>query len=317
MYFPAIKITHCTYYVKITFKYNQIVNIFFTFTAFFCYNMPMKITSPETIEEHIISHLQHGPVQTTNLISSIKESRPKTTKQGVYLILRKLKRQEIIFKHKGLVGLSNVWLSAMEDFFSKALHFSKQPGPGQNDFLILREGEKLQYYFNNPISTDTFWSHTFLSLVEVSPTNLPVLIYNPHEWFILFRTDNEVGLFKKIIDRGQKLNVLVGNNTKLDKLARKYFPEKCKYKTLDKQIFKKDNYYVNVVGNFVIEAWIDPKINGEIDKLYLEYTPGDKSVRENFEKIISQKSKNKFTISHSKRKADKIRAKFKKYFLDY
>ena len=85
---------------------------------------------------------------------------------------------------------------------------------------------------------------------------------------------------------------------------------------MDKQIFKKDNYYVNVVGNFVIEAWIDPKISAEIDKLYLEYTPGDKSVRENFEKIISQKSKNKFTISHSKRKADKIRAKFKKYFLD-
>ena len=102
----------------------------------------MKITSPETIEEHIIFHLQQGPVQTTDLIPLIKESRPKTTKQGVYLILRKLKREEIIFKHKGLVGLSNVWLSAMEDFFSKALHFSKQTGAGQNDLLGSKGGAK-------------------------------------------------------------------------------------------------------------------------------------------------------------------------------
>jgi hypothetical protein len=274
----------------------------------------MNITTPVTIEDHIFSILQKGTLPIVELIEIIKKERLGTTKQGVYLIVKKLKKQEVVVIHNKNISLSSVWLSTMEEFLTKAQYNTKKIISSGNSFLNLKEGEKLQYYFRNPILTDVFWSHTFLTLVELSSPQSPVLIYNPHEWFMLARMKNESDLFEKISTRGQKLNVLVGHNTILDKTVRNYFIGTNEYETLPKPLFEKENYYINVIADFIIEVWIDKKVSLEINTFYKNtHTFGDVE-KEKLEKILMQKGRNKFSITHSKRKSDAIRGKFKKYF---
>jgi len=275
----------------------------------------MNINKPVTIEDFIYSSLLKGTVSIVKMIESIHLARPKTTKQGVYAVIRKLKKQETVVVHKKNISLSGVWLKSMEDFIDQAMYNTKQITSSGNSFLQLRPGERMQYYFRNPILTDAFWSHVFITLIDESVSEQPVLIYNPHEWFLLARNENEVGLFNRIADRGQKLAILAGNSSTLDKSVRSYLKNPLMmYETLPKNIFIKENYYINVIGNFIIEVWIDQKIQAKIDQFYLNNNKFDTLEKRNLEEILMQKGKNRFSITNNKRKADALRSKFKKYF---
>jgi hypothetical protein len=277
--------------------------------------MDMNISHPESIEDHILILLQSGSLSSVELIEEIKKRRPKTTKQGVYLILKRLKKEEIIVIHNKQVSLSTVWLTDMEEFFSKANYSAKSVTTPGNAYLGLRDGEKLQYFFKNPILTDAFWSHVFLTLFEATSPRLPVLIYNPHEWFILVRRENESELFKRIHARGQELAILAGGKTTLDKIAQEYLKEtNCMYSMLDAPLFPKNNYYINVIGDFVIEVWLDKHIMNQVESFYKSHEVCRDEEIKTLQAILMQKGKNKFSITKSKRKADDIRRKFKKYF---
>lgn len=275
----------------------------------------MSILSPRSIEEQIVATLQKGPTLIIDLIEIIKKNRPATTKQGVYLIIRKLKKEETVVVHRKTISLSSVWLTAMTEFLTQAQYNTKRTTVSGNSFLDLKDGEKLQYSFKNPILTDAFWSHVFLTLVDSSSPHQPVLIYNPHEWFLIVRTENETSLFQRIYTRGQRLAVLTGHSTILDKSVRIHFDGKNgMYDTLSESPFKKTNYYVNVIGDFVIEALLDTQVSTDIEEFYARTSVLDDATRKRLEEILMQKGRNKFSISHNKRKADMIRRKFQKYF---
>ena len=276
----------------------------------------MSIIQPNSIEDFIINNLQKGSLPIVKLIKIIEIARPGTTKQGVYKVIRSLKKDEVVVISNKNIGLSGVWLAKMEEFFAKTSldKTNAKDGP-EKSFLNLRPGERLQYYFRNPILTDAFWSHVFIKLISVSPSNNPVLIYNPHEWFLLARQENEMGLFNRITERGQKLAVLVDHNTPLDKVIRNNFDNKMRmYETLPKALYPKNNYYINVIADFVIEVWIDKKVGANIETFYSQTNEFGPNERECFERILGQKGRNRFSISHNKRKADAIRRKFKRYF---
>lgn len=271
----------------------------------------MNLTHPHSIEDYIVTFLQNSSIPIVELIARIQEKRPGTTKQAVYLIIRKLKKEEIVVVHKKNISLSGVWVTAMENFFASAKYSSTKETSDSNSFLTLDENKKLTYTFKNAIVHDAFWSHVFITLVEVSSPAQPVLIYNPHEWFLLARYQNEMDLFNKIKARGQKLAVLVGDNTPLDKTSRKHFDnEKLMIEFLEQPLFDKNNYYINVIGDFVIEVWLDKVVALQLDAFY---TKGEENIEE-LNKILDQKGKNKFSITRNKRKADILRKKFKKYF---
>ena len=274
----------------------------------------MNILQPNTIEDHILVTLQKGVLPIVELIKIIKEKRPRTTKQGVYLAIRNFKKLEIVVVHNKNISLSNVWLKTVEEFFTKAQYNNKSVVSYGNDFLNLKLGEKLQYFFRNPILTDAFWSHVFITLVESSSPKVPVLIYNPHEWFLLTRTKNETDLFERIAKRGQKLAVLAGNNTELDKSVKIYFTRTNEYEISPSPLFEKGNYYVNVIGDYIIEAWLDKNMCLALDTFYNQNQILDETKNQELEKILMQKGRNKFSVTHNKRKADVIRVKFKKYF---
>ena len=275
------------------------------------------IIKPKIVEDYILTSLQVGSKGTTELLEELQAVRAGTTKQAFYQTLRKLKKEEVVVVYAKRVSLSHIWINTMAEYFNnvKRKYSFESEKPGE-DFLMLSDGEKISYTFKDPHTTDIFWGHAFGILVEQTQKDTPVLIYNPHEWFIIAREESEKTLFTNIKNRGQKLLVLIGNKNKIDIETGKWFDGNAlQYFATEDKLFDKNNYYVNIFDDFIIEAWIDQTTADEIDTYYKNNEFINEQSLKSLREIVSKKGKNKLTISRNKRKAEKLRSIFKKYFL--
>jgi len=276
----------------------------------------MPLDKPKLIEEYVLKYLQAGPVMMLDLVEKIKIDRPKTAKQAVYAAIRGLKKNEQILTYKGMASLNLTWLNSMLAYFDFAKHNYLQGEAGQGGFIDLEDREKIKYYFKNPIKADIFWTHALFLLAERSAPNEPVFIYNPHEWFMLARNENEQNIFKTINRGGRKILLTAGDNLFLDRYIRKYFDNNMsQYYAKEKPLFKENNYYLNIVGDFLIEAWLDKKVADQVEKLYQKTAAWDASVLEKMQKILNDESRIKIAISRNHKKAEKIKSSLKKYFV--
>lgn len=275
----------------------------------------MNILNPTSIEEQIVSLLQKNSLTGARLLEEIKKDRPKTTKQAVYAALRVLRSGEIVVKHRKLFSLSSVWIIKMTEFFHMARYFYTKTRTADEGFLNLEDGDRMSYVFKNPNVADMFWGHAFDILSEITPLAEPVYVYNPHEWFLLARHDSEKAIFDRITKTGKQLLVIAGGNTNLDKSLTKEFDGKIsQYYPTDEVIFEKRNYYLNIFDDFIIEAWIDEDVARKIDNFYQATPTWNKETEAILKKIIEIEGKNKLTISRNKKRAEKLKKVFKKYF---
>lgn len=265
----------------------------------------------ENIEDIILSTLKKGPHKTTDLIGHIKKIRPLTTKQAVYLIFKKLKKQGAVTVSKKMVALNIMWLKKLEEFYEQAHQNYMVAGENKEYFLNLKEGEKVKYYFNNIRQLDYFWNHALMTLIE-SSSNID-LVYAPHYWWSILEADTEKDFYDLFPKLNKKAYILIGGNTSLDKNFRPY-NKNMQVHYLGELLNMKTNYHYNVIGDFVIEVLMDKKICQKIDKFYQDHTVLDAENKKELGKIIAGLKKSKFIIRHNKRKANKLRAKFKKYF---
>ncbi len=267
------------------------------------------------IEDLILQVLEHGAEDSKVLIEKIRVARPNTSKQAVYKALKKMRSDEVIVQTREQAALSVVWLKKLADFIERAeLNYKTTVNPGTN-FLNLKQGEKMSYTFKTFEATDMFWVHAFGILSEMLPHTVPLFLYNPHEWFLLARPESETFLFEGLKKAGKQVFVMAGNKDPLDVYAAKYFDGKIlQYFATSTPPFPKSNYYVNVFGDFLIEVWLDEKTSELIDGFYKETKLFDENAKNNLLKIIARKGRNKLVINRNKRKADKIRNIFKKYF---
>ncbi|OGI82823.1 hypothetical protein A3B93_00255 [Candidatus Nomurabacteria bacterium RIFCSPHIGHO2_02_FULL_42_24] len=270
----------------------------------------------QKIEDLILGVLSNGAENTKSLIEKIKLLRKNTSKQAIYKSLKNLKENEVIIHSKEQVALSSVWLKRLSDFVEKTrLKYQTENSPSVN-FIGLKQGEKISYTFKNFEATDMFWAHAFDVLSDITPLTSPIFLYNPHEWFLLARTESETYLFNRLAKIGKKLFLLAGNKTALDLYVSKYFDGKItNYFTTDTKIFQKQNYYVNIFDDFLIEVWLDPKVSEAIDQFYKNIKDFDGAAKKKLLEIIKQTGRNKLVINRNKRKADKIRNKISKFFL--
>ncbi|MFA5024789.1 MAG: hypothetical protein WC523_07635 [Patescibacteria group bacterium] len=276
----------------------------------------MSLDKPKKIEEYILRHLQAGPMLMLTLVEKIKNDRPKTTKQAVYAALRVLKKTEQILTYKGMASLNLTWLNSMVNYFNLAKHSYIKGDDSQSSFIDLEDKEKIKYYFRSPIKADVFWTHALYLLVERSKPGEPVFLYNPHEWFLLARKENEQNIFKTINRNGHRLLLTAGNSLFLDKYIKKYFDnDLSQYHAKENPLFEENNYYLNIVGDFLIEVWLDKKMADKIDKLYQEAQSWDDNIHEKLNAIIDTESRMKIVISKNRKKAEKLRASLKKYFV--
>lgn len=273
----------------------------------------MIFSARENLEQIVIACLQKGPLFTGDLLSLLQKKRRGTTKQGMYAVLRKLLQSEIVLKHKKQISLNVTWLTKMESFVTLAEHFYASASRS-GSFLSLDDGENIRYEFHNTNATDAFWIHVLLLLVEAHPKR-PWLGYNPHDWFFIARAESERALRDFLIKKGGQYLMVVGSKRPLDKLIRKEFDGKrSQYFMRESPMFPQNNYYVNIIGDFIIEVWIDAAQAEAIERLYATATEATPDVVKRLQDIIRSKGKTKFIVSRNKKKAEKLRGKLSKPF---
>jgi hypothetical protein len=276
----------------------------------------MSLDKPRRIEEYILKHLQNGPALMLDLVEKLKIDRPNTTKQAVYAALRGLKRSEQIVTYKGVASINLTWLNSMVNYFNLTKINYIKGSVSDGDFVNLEDRDKIKYYFQSPIKADIFWTHALYLLTERIEKNEPVYIYNPHEWFLLARKENELELFNNISRKGHRLLLTVGNDSFLDRHVNKYFDNNfSQYHVRSKQLFNENNYYLNIIGDFLIEVWMDKKVSDKIDGLYQEAKSFNKDVDEELKRIVGMESKMKIVISRNHKKAEKIKSSLKRHFV--
>lgn len=275
----------------------------------------MNLLHPSNIEEYIVSLLQKRAFSGAELLGEIQKSRPGTTKQALYAALRKLRAAEIVVMHKKVISLSSIWVIKMTEFFQLAKHFYTKSVVADQGFLNLDDGDRVSYTFKNPSIADVFWGHAFDVLSEITPLTEPIYIYNPHEWFMLARPESEKLLFKKITATGKQILVLAGATTFLDKMIMGEFDGTiAQYHPTSEPFFEKRNYYLNIFGDFLIEAWIDEDVARKLDHFYETTKVWNSDAEAMIKKVMTSEGKNKLTISRNKKRAEKLKAVFKKYF---
>lgn len=267
------------------------------------------------IEDYIIEILSNGKIDTKVLIKKILEILSNSSKQAVYKSLKDLRENEIVIYKREEASLSSLWLKKINDFLEKAENEYKVDD-GRLNILSLKEGEKVSYNFNSFNATDIFWAHAFNIFYNNIDKNTPTLIYNPHEWFLLAREESEVYLFNKYKKDNKILYSYISHEDFLDKYVKKYFDGiHTKYYCQSKKLFKNDNYYVNVFGDFIIEVWLDKKVSAEIDLFYENTKELNEGSKNELLNIINKKGKNKLVISKNKKKSEDVRKFFGKYFV--
>lgn len=267
------------------------------------------------IEDLVLEQLGEGPQEIPDLIVLLSEKRPGTTKQAVYKTLRSLRAHELIVQSRGEVALSSLWLKKLAEFVQKTQKSYRINDQPSVDFLGLINGEKITYWFKSFEATDMFWAHAFDILTDIMPSSEAIYLYNPHEWFLLARPESELFLFNRLKSAGKKLFVIAGNREMLDIEAGKYFDnEILRYYASPEALFPKQNYYVNILNDFLIEVWLDEKTSSDIDNFYKTTKVFDNLAKEKLLEIIKQKGRNKLVIYRNERKSAKVKNMFKKIF---
>ncbi len=134
-------------------------------------------------------------------------------------------------------------------------------------------------------------------------------------WFAYRGIEDGLSSLDNYYETDRYFFLAIGNNTKLNKQAReriKALNSQCCL--LDKTLFKKGNYHVNVFGDFIFDIWLDENLMREIEKLYKKETKLDVKTLKKIQTIANKKGKNKLVLSRNKKRAEKLRKKIKKYF---
>src|SRR3989344_1626019 len=268
----------------------------------------------EHLEDIIIRLLALGPKSTKQLIREILLYR-KVTAQGVYKTLKKLKVQEIVAQNKKTLVLSRIWLERLHDFIDATNINYHNNEKHAHDITNLRDGEKVVFKFSSFEMLDIFGCHIFNVIVDPVPISSSLLIYHPHEIFLSSRNEIEKFILSKIKEDGREIMTLIGHRTELDKeYSRRFSNIHTRVFCLEKPLYANTNYYFDVCGDMILEIFFDKIILGEIHNLFLS-SKYDSKFEEKLKLILFRKGNHKFTIQKNKKKAEKIRKIFKKYFV--
>lgn len=268
-----------------------------------------------SIEALIIDCLREGKTTGPEIVSFVANKRAGTTKQAVYLALRALMRDEVVVHFKQSYRISDLFLDKVIGYFDY-LKSGEAQKTNSEPFLNLSDGDSISYSFKTPYVTDTFWAHAFAVLASYTPNEIPIVIYNPHEWFIYAHTESEQKVLDAIIKQGKYAFFTIGTKTLADVQAKKYFNSQHTQYFID-DISKTNltrNYYLNIFDDYIIEVWLDDKVTQNIDNWYDEVIEIGQNEIGRIEKIVKQQGRTKMRISRNKKRAQRLSKQFIKNF---
>lgn len=273
----------------------------------------MLYTERKNIDDLIVEILSKRPnITGPLLLSEIQQSRESTTKQAMYYALGYLLNAEVVVKVGTGYSIGNIWKLKIQNNLIK-------DSSDLQSVLGLNDGESISLKFPSLMTADFYWAHLFTELTDWIPENVPIFIWNPHEWYVIGREEVEREVLKNFTVKNKKAYFSISGKTALDKDFRKvYTSDNLSINTGVPEIFP-NHVYLNVFNDVLIEVFLSKELVREVDRFYETHqvalgqlTPEDKN---EFIKIISKKYPVRIKVSKNKKKTDEIRKKLAKDFI--
>lgn len=268
----------------------------------------MLISNKRSIEDIIIEVLAKNPyIEGQILVSKVNKVRLDTSKQAVYKALGFLLDNEVVAKVDGTYFLSLVWIKRIHTLFGSHTE-------NADAVFDLKDRESITYQFPSLLSCDTYWAHITNVLVDYVPKNIPIILFDPHYWFVIGRSDVEKDILENIEKSKRYVFTTILGNTLLDKKFRdenrgEYFGININ----GKESFRECSY-IHIFSDFVIEVIFDKRLTIEIEKFYQSTKDLTPNNIQEFKKIINTKYKVRMKISRNDKKSSLLRKKFSKDF---
>jgi hypothetical protein len=271
----------------------------------------MLLARKQDIEEIIAENLAKNPYSTgPQLVAMVNRTRDNTTKQAVYTALKNLMESEVVAKVGHTYFLSRVWLAKVEQLFST----QKEKEVVRDAVFDLKEGQSISYKFPTLLTCDTYWAHVFSILSEWIDPKVPIIIYMPHEWFVIGRTEVEKDVFKGFEQHKKLALFTIGDVTPLDQLFKREWKSEFVQTHLDEKNGFPRSYHVHIFGDFLIEVFIADDLAREIDCFYEENQTLTEENSKSFQALINRKSSVRMKISRKPQKAIRLRKQLAKSF---
>lgn len=268
------------------------------------------------LDTQIIAILAEGPRQSASLVELLA-TRNHCSIQSVYAVLRKLRADGVVLLTKKILSLSTVWIERQSELVKKAQSaYLATTIDSEFSFGKLENGDQITYQFKNSVLLDEMWGHLFLVLLERVEHNMPIMIYNPHSWFAIVRYQSEKTIFKSMFDAGFKSYFSLAGKEALDRDVCTSFIESIGHSfSMGVDVGLKQNKYLNVIGDYLIEVELDETISAQIEAYFKRYQTMSEANQEELQKIVTAMGRNKLTISRNMSKARRWRTKLAKDFL--
>lgn len=274
----------------------------------------MDILHPSTIEERLLRLLVKGPQRTTALLAELQRIEP-ITKQGFYAALRAMHAQEVITIAKKIVSINTTWIYRMDRVINEMGKAFISPLGHKDIFNIssFHAGDTATFHFTTIYQLDTFWGHIHNILHSNLPIHEPLMICDPHYWFFVARPQTERDLLEYMTNAGRQFFMVVSGDSPIDREIKKFFnTDWLQYNF--KKFHDKNNYYVSVIGDYVIEGWLDVRICKKIEKLFNTNEAINPRLQHILSDILTLKGKNRLKISCNPKKAALLKKSFGKDF---
>ena len=260
----------------------------------------------EDIKDIIIKELLNKEETVENIHKILTTKyKEKITIFGIYKILDKLKKEEVITKAEKKYIVSEQWrLKVIENLSKK-----------ENDFIKLEEGEKLDFKFNSLTNLDHYWKNIAIS-IDRENLDFPVFFLAPHGFWMFIdesRKNSEKEYYKSFNERKINLYQSIQNESLFDKEFKKEFSSEYIKINTGEKIENKNTNHIAIFGDYITTTVLSKNITDKIDKLYKEEK--DLNIfKEKFLKIEIENKNARLIVERNKKKAKMLRKKLSKNF---
>ena len=258
------------------------------------------------IEEMVLELLLGArKVSVEELIKRVGQRRGGATKQGVYRVLRKLKRDGKIVIYKSSVSINTLWIEKLRSM-TRDLSGSSM----FNDLSSLKEEEKVVIEGRGLAETDALWSEAFINIENKISAKYPLYLYNPHNWTILVQPETDRMHADRLRHKQRPIFLSIGGRTALDK-------ETVRLASLEKihcslsSLFRVP-HSIAIIEDYVISVKLSQKGSASLDKVFRECSFPSEAVRAI--KAISGGMKAKIIIENDPAKAKGLKKKIARDF---
>lgn len=239
------------------------------------------------------------------LIKRVDQRRRGATKQGVYRVLRKLKRDGKIVVYKSAVSINILWLEKLRSMTSGLAEASMF-----GDLSSLKKEEKVIIEGKGLMETDALWSEAFINIENKTSAKHPLYLYNPHNWTIIAQPEADRTHIDRLSHKQRPVFLSIGGRTPLDKETVRLASQDKIHCSLSS--FFRSPHSIAIIGDYILAVKLSQKGNALLDKTFRECSSPMEAAREI--KILNGNIKAKIIIENDPAKAKDLKKKIARDF---